>query len=68
MQSEFEMTDLGIMKYFLGIEVHQSAKVIFVCQQKYAADIIKLLFILLVDVKNNLLAFSFYNLKWNGCK
>ena len=41
MQSEFEMTDLGIMKYFLGIEVHQSAKGIFVYQQKYAADIIK---------------------------
>jgi hypothetical protein len=41
MQSEFEMIDLGIMKYFLGIEVHQSAKGIFVCQQKYAADIIK---------------------------
>jgi hypothetical protein len=41
MQSEFEMTDLGIMKYFLGIEVNQSAKGIFVCQQKYAADIIK---------------------------
>jgi hypothetical protein len=41
MQSEFEMTDLGIMKYFLGIEVHQLAKGIFVCQQKYAADILK---------------------------
>jgi hypothetical protein len=41
MQSEFEMTDLGIMKYFLGIEVNQSTKGIFVCQQKYAADIIK---------------------------
>jgi hypothetical protein len=41
MQSEFEMTDLCIMKYFLGIEVHQSAKCIFVCQQKYAADILK---------------------------
>jgi hypothetical protein len=35
------MTDLGIMKYFLGIEVNQSTKGIFVCQQKYAADIIK---------------------------
>jgi hypothetical protein len=41
MQYEFEMTYLGIMKYFLGIEVHQSAKGIFVCQQTYASNIIK---------------------------
>jgi hypothetical protein len=41
MQSEFDMTDLGIMKCFLGIGVDQSTKGIFVCQQKYAADIIK---------------------------
>jgi hypothetical protein len=41
MLSEFEMTDLGIMKYFLGIEVDQSTKGIFVCQKKYAPDIIK---------------------------
>jgi hypothetical protein len=41
MQSEFEMSDLGIMKYFLGIEVDQSTKGIFVYQKKYAADIIK---------------------------
>jgi hypothetical protein len=41
MQSEFEMTDPTIMKFFLGIEVDQSTKGIFVCQKKYAADIIK---------------------------
>jgi hypothetical protein len=41
MQSEFEMKDLGIMKYFLGIEVDQSTKGIFLFQQKYAIDIIK---------------------------
>jgi hypothetical protein len=41
MQYEFEMTNLGIMKYFLGIEVDQSTKGIFVCQQKYATNIIK---------------------------
>jgi hypothetical protein len=38
---EFEMTDLGIMKYFLGIKVDQSTKGIFVCQKKYGTDIIK---------------------------
>jgi hypothetical protein len=41
MESEFEMTDLCIMKYFLGIEVDQSTKDIFFYQQNYAADIIK---------------------------
>jgi hypothetical protein len=41
MQSKFEMTNLGIMKYFLGIEVDQSTNNIFVCQQKYATNIIK---------------------------
>jgi hypothetical protein len=41
MQSEFEMTDV-IMKHFFGIEVDQSTKGIFSCQQKYAATIIKI--------------------------
>lgn len=40
-KTEFEMTDLGLMKYFLGIEVEQSAHGIFVCQQKYATDILR---------------------------
>ena len=34
MQAEFDMTDLGVMKYFLGIEIHQSDNGIFVGQQK----------------------------------
>ena len=41
MKSEFEMTDLGLMKYFLGIEVEQSNHGICISQQKYAADILK---------------------------
>jgi hypothetical protein len=32
MQSEFEMSDLGLMKYFLGIEVDQFEKAFFICQ------------------------------------
>jgi hypothetical protein len=30
MKDEFEMTDLGLMRYFLGIEVHQSKYGIFI--------------------------------------
>jgi hypothetical protein len=41
MKTKFEMTDLGLMKYFLGIEVEQSANGIFSCQQKYATNILK---------------------------
>ncbi|XP_016177810.1 uncharacterized protein LOC107620108 [Arachis ipaensis] len=36
----FHMKDLGRLKYFLGVEVAQSSKEIFLCQQKYALDII----------------------------
>jgi hypothetical protein len=41
MQYKSQMTDLGIVKYFLGIEVDQSTKGIFVYQQKYVTCIIK---------------------------
>lgn len=41
MKTEFEMTDLGIMKYFLRIEVDQSDDGIFICQSKYASEILK---------------------------
>ena len=35
MKIEFEMIDLGLMKYFIGIDVEQSDNGIFICQQKY---------------------------------
>ena len=38
MEKIIEMTDLGVMKYFLGMEVLQSSDVIFICQQKYISD------------------------------
>ena len=34
MKIEFEMIDLGMMKYFLSIEVIQSEDGIFICQAK----------------------------------
>ena len=35
------MTDLGLMKYFLGMQVRQSPGEIFISQEKYADDILK---------------------------
>ena len=40
MKNEFEMTDQGMMKYFLGLEVTQNDQGIFICQHKYATDIL----------------------------
>ncbi|WVZ02572.1 hypothetical protein V8G54_023378 [Vigna mungo] len=41
MEKEFEMTDLGLMKYFLGLEVKQSEEGIFISQERYALEILK---------------------------
>nr|GEX54536.1 hypothetical protein [Tanacetum cinerariifolium] len=40
MKGEFEMTDLGKMRYFLGIEVLQTTTGIHVSQQKYAIEML----------------------------
>jgi len=39
--AQFEMKDLGKLKYFLGIEVAYSKKGIFISQQKYVIDLLK---------------------------
>ncbi|KAK2980856.1 hypothetical protein RJ640_003083 [Escallonia rubra] len=41
MIARFDMTDIGLMSYFLGIEVKQTDKDIFISQKKYAGDILK---------------------------
>ncbi|KAL4302663.1 hypothetical protein GQ457_10G003570 [Hibiscus cannabinus] len=41
MQKEFEMSDLGLMSYFLGMEINQSKADIFISQNKYALDVLK---------------------------
>ena len=41
MMKEFEMTDLGELHHFLGIEVYQSKEGIFISQESYANGILK---------------------------
>jgi hypothetical protein len=38
---EFEMNDLGMMDYFLGLEVWQRTDEIFLSQEKYTVEILK---------------------------
>ena len=35
------MIDLGLMSYFLGMEVHQTHDEIFLCQTKYSRETFK---------------------------
>lgn len=41
MMKDFEMTDLGVMRYFLGIQVKQLKGEIFISQEKYIEDLLK---------------------------
>ncbi|CAJ2672171.1 unnamed protein product [Trifolium pratense] len=41
MMADFDMTDLGKMKYFLGIEVVQTTSGLFIGQKKYAKEVLK---------------------------
>ena len=41
MMRNFEMTDLGLLYYFLGLEVKQGEGDVFVSQKKYASNIFK---------------------------
>nr|KYP67735.1 hypothetical protein KK1_024087 [Cajanus cajan] len=37
----FQMKELGELKHFLGLEVERTKDGIFLCQQKYAQDLLK---------------------------
>lgn len=38
---QFEMIDLGMMNYFIGMEINQTDERIFICQKKYTINILK---------------------------
>lgn len=41
MMKVFYVTDLGKMRFFLGIEVLQEPDGIFLCQRKYTSEVLK---------------------------
>ncbi|GKD52999.1 retrovirus-related pol polyprotein from transposon TNT 1-94, partial [Tanacetum coccineum] len=41
MKDKFEMSTIGEMKFFLGLQVHQSPRGIFICQSQYTMDLLK---------------------------
>ena len=41
MMQEYEMIDLGLVRYFLGMQVKQRPRQIFISQEKYADDLLK---------------------------
>ncbi|MCH82973.1 copia-type pol polyprotein [Trifolium medium] len=41
MQSEFEMSMMGELRYFLGLQIHQSKEGIFINQSKYCKELLK---------------------------
>ncbi|KAK4390398.1 Retrovirus-related Pol polyprotein from transposon TNT 1-94 [Sesamum angolense] len=41
MMKTFEMSNLGLMHFFLGIEINQEKEGIFICQRKYTETLLK---------------------------
>jgi len=41
MKEEFEMTNMGLLRYFLGIEVEQNKNRIFISQTKYVKEVLE---------------------------
>jgi hypothetical protein len=41
MMKEFKMSDLGLMRYFIGIQMKQSPGKNFISQEKYVTDLFK---------------------------
>ena len=41
MKDEFEMTDMGLLRYLLGIEVEQNENGIFISQEKYINEVLE---------------------------
>jgi hypothetical protein len=41
LRENFNIKDLGLLKYFLGIEIAHSPKSLFISQRKYVIDLLR---------------------------
>ncbi|KAK2981146.1 hypothetical protein RJ640_028512 [Escallonia rubra] len=41
MMKKYEMNDMGLLKHFLGMEIHQDDEGVFICQKNYAEKVLK---------------------------
>jgi hypothetical protein len=41
MMKRYEMSDMGLLHHFLGIEIYQEKDGVFICQRKYVENILK---------------------------
>lgn len=41
MMKKYETSDIGLLHHFLGIEVYQDEYGVFICQKRYAGNILK---------------------------
>ncbi|KAG6538568.1 hypothetical protein ZIOFF_003692 [Zingiber officinale] len=41
MTQKYEMSDMGLLRHFLGMEIYQEEEIVFICQKIYAEKIMK---------------------------
>ncbi|KAJ8771692.1 hypothetical protein K2173_026869 [Erythroxylum novogranatense] len=63
MMKKFEMSDLGLLHYFLSLEVKQGVDGIFISQKKYAMDLLKKF-----NMVNNKVAATLMNVNEKLCR
>ena len=67
LKNEFDVTDLGIMKFFLGVEVVQNHEGIYIHQRKYAQEVLQKFGMKNSNATKNPMVLGFKLTKDEGC-